>query len=101
MSKKSRRIAIVYDFDGTLAPGNMQESGFLPDIGIDTPKKIKEFWSEVTKVTKKEEANEVLIYMRLMLEKYKNAKDTNKISKKYLYEQGKPIKIIQWSQKMV
>ena len=27
-------MGIAYDFDGTLAPGNMQEHQFLPDIGM-------------------------------------------------------------------
>jgi hypothetical protein len=27
-------MAIACDFDGTLAPGNMQEHQFLPDIGM-------------------------------------------------------------------
>ena len=26
-------MALVYDFDGTLAPGNMQERQFIPDVG--------------------------------------------------------------------
>jgi hypothetical protein len=30
MSKKLTPIAIAYDFDGTLAPGNMQEYDFIP-----------------------------------------------------------------------
>lgn len=25
--------AIVYDFDGTLARGNLQETSFIPDVG--------------------------------------------------------------------
>ena len=28
-------VAIAYDFDGTLAPGNMQEHVFLPKLGVD------------------------------------------------------------------
>ena len=27
-------VAMIYDFDGTLAPGNMQEYDFLKEIGI-------------------------------------------------------------------
>ncbi len=34
MAKKFTKIAIAYDFDGTLAPGNMQEHDFLPSLGI-------------------------------------------------------------------
>ena len=34
-------IALIYDFDGTLAPGNMQEYDFIPAVG----KSNKEFWT--------------------------------------------------------
>jgi phosphoserine phosphatase len=65
MARKHILMAIAYDFDGTLAPGNMQEHQFLPDIGM----KPKEFWAEVHKLTSKEQADEVLVYMNLMLRK--------------------------------
>jgi phosphoserine phosphatase len=58
-------MAIAYDFDGTLADGNMQEHQFLPDIKI-TP---KAFWDEVKRVTREHQADEVLVYMNLMLRK--------------------------------
>lgn len=32
MANKYIEMAIAYDFDGTLANGNMQEHQFLPDI---------------------------------------------------------------------
>ena len=35
-------VALIYDFDGTLSPGNMQEFGFIQAIG----KKPQEFWQE-------------------------------------------------------
>jgi len=65
MAKRYTPMAIAYDFDGTLAPGNMQEHQFLPDIGI----KKALFWSEVKKLTKEHQADEVLVYMNLMLKK--------------------------------
>jgi phosphoserine phosphatase len=65
MSKKRTPMVIAYDFDGTLAPGNMQEHQFLPDIRM----KPKDFWSEVKKLAKKHQADEVLVYMNLMLKK--------------------------------
>lgn len=65
MSKKRTPMVIAYDFDGTLAPGNMQEHQFLPDIGV-TP---QAFWSEVKKLAKEHQADEVLVYMNLMLKK--------------------------------
>lgn len=58
-------IAICYDFDGTLAPGNMQENSFLPDLGIAP----RVFWSEVAQVAKDNDMDEILAYMHLMLKK--------------------------------
>lgn len=65
MPKKHIEMAIAYDFDGTLANDNMQEHQFLPDIGM-TPTK---FWAEVKRLTKMHQADEVLVYMNLMLRK--------------------------------
>jgi phosphoserine phosphatase len=65
MAKKHIPMAIAYDFDGTLADGNMQEHQFLPDIGM----KPKAFWEEVKLLTKEHQADEVLVYMNLMLKK--------------------------------
>lgn len=65
MAKKHIEMAIAYDFDGTLADGNMQEHQFLPDIGM----KPKAFWAEVKRLTKEHQADEVLVYMNLMLRK--------------------------------
>ncbi len=65
MAKKYVEIAIAYDFDGTLANGNMQEHQFLPDIGVTS----KKFWEEVRRLTKEHQADEVLVYMNLMLRK--------------------------------
>lgn len=65
MARKHIEMAIAYDFDGTLADGNMQEHQFLPDIGM-TP---KAFWAEVKSLTKEHQADEVLVYMNLMLRK--------------------------------
>jgi len=70
MSREKVRMAIAYDFDGTLAPGNMQEHQFLPDIGLSAGA----FWQEVQELTQKEQADQVLVYMYLMLEKAREAK---------------------------
>lgn len=58
-------MAVAYDFDGTLAPGNMQERQFIPDIGM-TP---REFWAEVDRLTSENQADGVLMYMYHMLRK--------------------------------
>lgn len=57
------RAAIVYDFDGTLARGNLQERSFIPDLGMDHDT----FWMEVKRLARAENADEVLVYMQQML----------------------------------
>ena len=69
MAKRHAPMAIAYDFDGTLADGNMQEHQFLPDIGM----KPAAFWAEVKRLTKEHQADEVLVYMNLMLRKAASA----------------------------
>ena len=58
-------MALIYDFDGTLAPGNMQEHQFLPDIGTSP----EEFWAETETIAREHQADQILIYMHRMLEK--------------------------------
>jgi len=65
LSKKKIPFAIAYDFDGTLAPGNMQERAFIPAIGTNK----KKFWAEVKAECKKHSADNILMYMKLMLAK--------------------------------
>lgn len=44
MENKPVTVALIYDFDGTLAPGNMQEYDFIPAVG----KSAAEFWRRAT-----------------------------------------------------
>jgi hypothetical protein len=57
-------MAIAYDFDGTLASGNIQENSFIPAIGM----KKAAFWRQNKARAEKHEPDEVLSYMTLMLE---------------------------------
>lgn len=85
MAKKHTPIAIAYDFDGTLAPGNMQEHSFIPELGIN----ISDFWADVRKTAEENDMNEILAYMQLMLEKGREKKV--KISKSAFRDHGKGI----------
>ena len=67
MITENRNVAIAYDFDGTLAPGNMQEYNFIPDLNMDKG----EFWQEANEMAQKHDMDEVLAYMHLMLIKAK------------------------------
>jgi phosphoserine phosphatase len=57
------KVALVYDFDGTLARGNIQEHSFIPALGIDAAA----FWREVKDAARQHDADEILIYMQQML----------------------------------
>ena len=69
MVSRSIPLAIIYDFDGTLAPGNMQERQFIPEIGMTAA----EFWAEVDEVAEVNLADGILTYMFVMLERAKAA----------------------------
>jgi phosphoserine phosphatase len=69
LPRKAIPFAICYDFDGTLAPGNMQDREFIPSIGMTT----RSFWNEVKARCQRHEADNILIYMGLMLEKARAA----------------------------
>ena len=60
-------VALIYDFDGTLSYGNMQEYSFMERIGEDKDK----FWNETAQMAEKQDADNILIYMLLMLQKAK------------------------------
>lgn len=93
MAQKHVPMAIAYDFDGTLAPGSMQEHRFLPDIGI----KAKDFWKEVKRLTKEHQADEVLVYMNLMLRRASAAGVS--VRKEDFKERGKAIKLFEGVEK--
>lgn len=63
MSKKRPVVALIYDFDGTLSPGNMQEFGFIQAIGENKD----EFWRKNAELSLKNDANGILCYMYLMI----------------------------------
>ncbi len=67
MAKKRPQVALVYDFDGTLSPGNMQEFGFIQATG----KTKEEFWEKNRKFAVGKDANGILTYMYLMLDEAK------------------------------
>lgn len=65
MQFSQNTIALIYDFDGTLSPKSMQDYTLLPKLGIHE----REFWDEVQTEVKQTGAENMLVYMRLLLEK--------------------------------
>lgn len=59
---KHRIIAIVYDFDGTLSPNNMQEDTILDAYGLDH----KRFWAKSNKLTVTRGYERTLAYLKLL-----------------------------------
>ncbi len=90
---KKLKIAICYDFDGTLAPGNMQEHSLLPALN----QKANEFWSEVKRIAEENNMNEILAYMYLTLKKADQAK--HQIKRKAFTNHGKKIKLFHGAEK--
>lgn len=64
--KRNKRpiVALIYDFDGTLSPGNMQEFGFIQSVGFSP----MEFWEESNRIASGQDASDVLSYMKQMFD---------------------------------
>ncbi len=58
-------LALMYDFDRTLSPKDMQEYAFIPGLGMDA----KKFWAECNATMQKHGMDQILAYMLVMLEK--------------------------------
>lgn len=63
MNGKKPKIAICYDFDGTLSPGNMQEYDFIKKLGM----KSKDFWRKSSMLAREKNADTILAYMYQMI----------------------------------
>lgn len=88
MQPSPLRTALVYDFDGTLAPGNIQEHSLIPNhLGITT----EEFWRRVDAEKRAHDADEILVYMRLLLEQA--AALSKPITREILREHGAPTRL--------
>lgn len=85
--KKLIPMAICYDFDGTLSPGNMQEYGFMDSLKI----KREDFWKEVRNIEEREHVDNIAAYMKLMISK---SEEMNiPFSKDTIKQYGKQVKL--------
>ncbi len=87
-------VALLYDFDSTLAKADMQNFGFIPAVGM-TP---AEFWGETTKFSEKTGVERTLSYLWMMV---KTAKEKGiKMSREWLRSMGKDIEffpgVLEW-----
>ena len=69
MYNKRTKVALVYDFDGTLSPGNMQEYGFIQALG----KSPEEFWGASNSISEELEMNGILADRKIMIDEARKA----------------------------
>ena len=81
------KTALIYDFDGTLARGNMQEVTFIPSVGMG----IGDFWGEADRLTRESDGDNILMSMQLMLQRARE--NGEPITKKMLREHGQDVKL--------
>lgn len=57
-------VALMYDFDKTLSPRDMQEYSFIPALNMEA----SDFWDKCAVLTKKHNMDQILSYMFVMLQ---------------------------------
>ncbi len=78
-------VALLYDFDSTLAKSDMQNFGFIPALGM-TP---AEFWASTTEFSNKTGVERTLCYLYMMIKKCKEKGIP--LTKDWLKSMGKDI----------
>ena len=79
-------FALMYDFDKTLSPKDMQEYAFIPNVKM-TP---DEFWSECRNTMLENHMDQILAYMFVM---YKKAKGKFLFTRETLRALGKDVEL--------
>jgi len=88
--EKQNIIAIVYDFDKTLSPDNMQEETIFKVYGIDKDK----FWAKAQDLVKNDGYERTLAYLKLLMVDHPFRKDPlkksdlNRLASKIRYYPG-------------
>ena len=60
----SAKMALLYDFDHTLSPKDMQEYHYIAKLGFKNP---QDFWDECARFTKENNMDGILSYMLMMV----------------------------------
>ncbi len=79
-----QKMALIYDFDKTLSPRDMQEFHYIKSIGYDDP---AAFWKECAEHTKRQNVDGVLSYLQLMIQK------KPEVCRQDLIDEGKYVKL--------
>ena len=81
---KNAKLALIYDFDKTLSPRDMQEFHYIKSLGYNDP---AEFWKECDEFAKKHNCDGILSYMYLMVMKNPG------LTEKQLIEEGRYVEL--------
>ena len=79
-------LAIMYDFDRTLSPKDMQEYAFIPGIDM-TP---GEFWGKCSEIERQNQMDQILAYMLVM---HREAEGRLLITRDILRKLGKDVEL--------
>jgi hypothetical protein len=81
---KNIKLALIYDFDKTLSPRDMQEFHYIRSLGYEDP---GDFWKECGVFSQKHNCDGILSYMYLMVSK------NPQLTRKQLLEEGKYVEL--------
>ncbi len=79
-------FALLYDFDKTLSPKDMQEYAFIPEIGMNA----NDFWGKCKETELSNNMDQILAYMYVMREM---ANDKFPLTREKLMKLGKDVKL--------
>ncbi len=83
-----KKIAIMYDFDKTLSPRDMEEYSLIPRLGYDHP---SQFWKEVAKLSSENCMDPISAYLYLLKRKYEE--DERPLRKDNFESLGKDVEL--------
>ena len=78
----TKPVALIYDFDKTLATSDMQNFKFIKDLGMD----VDEFWNLTSIFSEKNHCERILSYLYVMIEECK--KRNIALTEEYLMSLG-------------
>ncbi len=81
---KNGKLALIYDFDKTLSPKDMQEFHYIKSLGYENP---ADFWNECGVFSQKHNCDSILSYMYMMIRKNPD------LTQKQLIEEGKYVEL--------
>jgi len=82
-----KKIALCYDFDGTLCSGYMQDQKLLPDCKIES----KDFWIKVANYARENHCDPTLAYLMLLEQQMRSA--GLKVNAETFKQYGKELKL--------